>query len=281
MMPAERRRHIRQDIEEQGAGRIKELSDKYDVSEMTIRRDLKTLEEEGHVRRTHGGAVRLDTTQVEPHYAAKQKLHAAQKLGIAQYAVDALVDDGDIILLEGGSTATAMARRLTDRKDLTIVTNGLHTMNELQHLLSHHEVICCGGILREDSHTFVGPMAEHFFGEFHARTVFLSASGWTEKVGFTNPNMLETQVKKAMCASAIRVVMLLDASKFGLRSLSTILPTSAVDVLVTDEEAPSSALQTLRDQGVDVRIAPSPAARADGRQPAAGASLASGGRKNR
>lgn len=256
MLPAQRRRQILADIEIHGGSTIIELSQKYKVSEMTVRRDLQTLEEEGLLKRTHGGAIRSATPTVEPRYASKQKLNAVQKISIARYAAEKLVDDGDVIILEGGTTVTTMARYLAGKENLTVVTNGLYTTNELQYLLPHASVICTGGILREVSSTFVGPVTERYFQEFHANKLFLSTTGLTLETGYTDPSMLETQVKKAMISSVNQVIMLLDSSKFGLKSLVTVLPADGAHTLVTDEAAPEARLQALRDLGVDVHVTP-------------------------
>ena len=256
MLPAQRQQRILEDIEKNGVGSISELSQKYAVSEMTIRRDLLVLEEGGHIKRTHGGALLLNSSLVEPRYAAKQKLHASSKASLAQYAAEKLVEDGDIIILEGGTTITAMAQYLTTIQNLTVVTNGLYTTNELQPLVPEGTVICTGGILREVSATFVGPVAEQFFREFHANKLFLSTTGLTLSAGFTDPSMLETQVKKAMITSADQVIMLLDSYKFGVKSLTTVLQVGEANVLVTDSGAPEDVLQALRSKGVEVHLVP-------------------------
>ena len=254
MLPAQRQQQILEDIKKNGVGSIAELSHKYAVSEMTVRRDLLVLEEEGHIKRTHGGALLLNTSLVEPRYVAKQKLHASSKESLARYAAEKLVAVGDIIILEGGTTITAMAQHLTNIQNLTVVTNGLYTTSALQPLVPQSTVICTGGILREVSATFVGPVAERFFREFHANKLFLSATGLTLDVGFTDPSMLETQIKKAMIASADQVIMLLDSNKFGVKSLSTVLEAGEVNILVTDAGSPEDVLQALRAKGVEVHI---------------------------
>ena len=256
MLPAQRQQRILEDIEKNGVGSIVELSQKYAVSEMTIRRDLLVLEREGHIKRTHGGALLLNSSAVEPRYASKQKLHASSKESLARYAAKNLVEDNDIIILEGGTTVTAMAKYLANVRDLTVVTHGLYTTNELLHLLPHVTVICTGGILREVSATFAGPLTEQFFREFHANKLFLSATGLTLNAGFTDPSMLETQIKKAMIASADQVIMLLDSNKFGVKSLTTVLKATQINILVTDAGAPEDVLQALRATGVEVHIVP-------------------------
>ena len=254
MLPAQRQQRILKDIEKNGVGSITELSQKYAVSEMTIRRDLLVLEEGGHIKRTHGGALLLNSSVVEPRYASKQKLHASSKESLAHYAALNLVQDSDIIILEGGTTVTAMAKYLTNVRDLTVVTHGLNTTNELLRLLPQVTVICTGGILREVSATFAGPVAEQFFREFHANKLFLSATGLTLDAGFTDPSMLETQIKKAMIASADQVIMLFDSNKFGVKSLTTVLRAGEINVLVTDAGAPEDVLQVLRAKGVEIHI---------------------------
>jgi len=258
MLPAERQQRILEDIERAGVCSITELSQRYAVSEMTVRRDLRMLEEERRIRRTHGGAIRLAAPGghlgVEPRYVAKQKVHADRKRKIAEYAVRHYVRENDIISLEGGTTVTMMAQFLRSLPNLTIVTNGLYTCSELQPALAHATVICTGGILRDVSATFVGPIAERFFQEFHSNTVFLSTTGYTADAGFTDPSLLETQVKKAMVASANRVIMLVDSTKFGVKSLTTVARPEELDLVITDGDAPEEMLDELRGHGAQVDV---------------------------
>jgi DeoR/GlpR family transcriptional regulator of sugar metabolism len=254
MLPAQRRQQILEDIRRNGVGLIVNLSQKYGVSEMTIRRDLTTLEKEGYVKRTHGGAIPSNASDVEPRYVLKQKVCASQKACIAAYAAQNFVKDGEVIILEGGTTVTCMVNYLAGIQDLTVVTNGLQTSNELQSLLPHTTVICTGGILREISSTFVGPVAERFFKEFHANKMFLSTTGLTLDAGLSDPNMLEIQVQKAMIAAAEEVVLLIDSSKFGVKSLMTVMGIDEVKTLITDDKAPSDMVHTLRERGIDVHI---------------------------
>ncbi len=259
LLPLQRRQFILDDIYQSGAGMVSDLSSKYGVSEMTIRRDLITLEEEGLIRRTHGGAVRHARASGATVVAREQReqLYAEQKEAIAHFVARQLVEDGDILFLEGGTTVSAMVPHLAKYKNLTVVTNGLPTLNDLQQVLpSTATIISPGGILRRESQTHVGPVAERFFREFHANKLFLSATGLTLHAGVTDPNMLETQVKRAMIASASQVFILLDSSKFGLKSLMTVLPLEEIGVLVTDEGVPPDMKQSLTTLGVEVRIAP-------------------------
>ncbi len=258
MIPEQRRRDILKMITAQGVSTIPELSQKYGVSEMTIRRDLKSLEESGQLQATYGGAVTLPEKpeQVESTYLVKARLNIEQKTRIARYAAEHFVDDHDIIVLEPGTTVTAMVPFLMAKQDLTVVTNGLYTANALQSLLAQATVICTGGILRNVSFSFVGPVAEGFFQQFYARTLFLSGIGFTLDAGITDPQMIDTQVKKAMIARSDRVIVLIDSSKFGIKSLTPVIDVKDIDILITDEGAPAATLAQLQSRGVDVHVVP-------------------------
>lgn len=260
LRPTERRQFILKDIDHLDDNMIPKLSEKYNVSEMTIRRDLKYLEESGHIKRTYGGAIRWTPPEDDSIVLAREKrekISTRRKRDIAHFASAQYVEDGDIIILEGGTTATAMIPFLTEKEELTIVTNGLRTTGELLRLTSGNvTVLCAGGILRPESHTFVGPLTERFFSEVHANRLFLSATGLTLKTGTTDPKMLETQVKRAMINSADEVILLLDSSKFGVKSLMTVVGFPEITALITDVDAPEDMVEALKNKGVDVQIAP-------------------------
>jgi len=247
MIPAQRRLDILQLLKAQKSSSIIDLSARYAVSEMTIRRDLKTLEDEGHVKCTHGGAIYMTPpVQVEPAYTLKASVNTAQKTRIARFAAQHFVEDDDTIALEAGTTVGAMVPFLIDKRNLTVVTNGLRTTNLLE---SHHidgTMICTGGILRGMSSTFVGPTAEQFFREFHVKKLFLSGIGFTLDAGLTDPQVIDTQVKKAMIAAAEQVILLIDSSKFGVNSLVQVLPIHNITTVITDYSAAPDFLAALR-----------------------------------
>ena len=255
MLPAQRIQNILEDIKSNGVSTVNELSQRYDVSEMTIRRDLKQLEEQGFITRTHGGAVPNRLVAEELQFLQKRGVHEAEKIQIARYAAQHFVTNNDIIILEGGTTVAGMVAHLGDYRNLTVMTNGLHTLFELQRMTGGNTIISTGGILRDVSTTLVGPVAEQHFREFNAAKVFLSATGWTANTGFTDPNMLEIQVKKAMIQSAKQIVMLIDSSKFGVVSLASFLGAFAVDTLITDKNIPEDIYNQFSDHAVDIHIA--------------------------
>jgi DeoR/GlpR family transcriptional regulator of sugar metabolism len=233
----------------------KELSKRLNVSEMTVWRDLKELEGLGLIHRVRGGVSKEKISIIrEPQFDVKQKIQSQEKLAIARYAAENFVMDGDIIILEGGTTVASMVRFL-NAKDLTILTNGFKTTMQALPLLCDLSLMICGGILRDPSYTLVGPQAEAFFGEFQAHKFFVCGSGLSIENGLTDPNILEIQVKRAMWNSAEKTILLMDSSKFGISSLASIIPLQSIDILVTDRGAPPEMLDRLRDLGMEVHIA--------------------------
>ncbi len=205
MLPLQRKQAILNYLSQHGAATMKELSDHFGVSEMTVRRDLIALEQEDHVQRSHGGAVYLGASPVpgEPDSASKQARNRDVKERLAAYSAKMFVREGDVLILENGTTVSRMAEFLDDYSELNLLTNGLDTLNLFRPLVTERRsMICCGGMLREVSGTFVGPLAEQFFASYNADTLFISALGFTPEYGFTDPNLLDTQVKKAMIQAA-------------------------------------------------------------------------------
>jgi DeoR/GlpR family transcriptional regulator of sugar metabolism len=254
MLIQERQKRILTLVNLQGNISIKELSSRLNVSEMTIWRDLQLLDSQKLIKRVRGGAIKEQTKQNnEPQFEYKEAIHSDEKIKIAQYAAAELIGDGEIIILEGGTTVASMVPFL-EKKNLTLLTNGLNTINKASAILKTITVMCCGGILRDISHTFVGPQAEAFFSGFHANKIFLSATGFTFENGLTDPNPLEVQIKQAMVKSVEKVIALIDSSKFGRNSLSQIIMMEDIDILVTDSGAPENMVNQLKKIGVDVRV---------------------------
>lgn len=254
MLPIQRKAIIMEQLLRKGGCSVKELTTLLGISEMTVRRDLKQLAESGQLKLTHGGAVPVEVFMGEPAVVEKEIRNPDGKERLAAYAVRHFVSEGDVIVLEGGTTVSRMCEHLPRDGRLTILTNGLETLNRLRRTPGSHTVLASGGILREVSGTFVGPVAEAFFQQFHARTVFLSALGFTPEAGFTDPNLLDTEVKKAMIRTAERTVLLLDSSKFGQRSFTASIQAAGVAALITDSGIPDAVAAYFAEQQVPVHI---------------------------
>ncbi|MCL6456668.1 MAG: DeoR/GlpR family DNA-binding transcription regulator [Gorillibacterium sp.] len=254
MLPIQRKAAIVEYLSREDGGSIKDLTQVLHVSEMTVRRDLKRLEATGQVTLTHGGAVLTQAYLREPATLEKESKNQAIKDQLAAYAVKQFVSEGDVLILEGGTSVSRMTGHLQRFSQLTILTNGLETLNRLRWNAGRNTVLCSGGILREPSGTFVGSVAETFFSQFHARTVFLSALGFTAESGFTDPNMLDTETKKAMIRSADQTVMLLDSSKFEQRSFMTTVTAAEVTAVITDSGISDSMIAYFKELGVPLHI---------------------------
>ncbi|MFS0723134.1 DeoR/GlpR family DNA-binding transcription regulator [Paenibacillus sp. 1P07SE] len=259
MLPLQRKQALITYLADKGAASLKELSDRFGVTEMTIRRDLNGLEHEYPIRRSHGGAVYLDARQEmlqdEPEMETKQAANHQVKERLAAYAAKTFVREGDTIVLENGTTVSRIAERLGHLDRVTLLTNGMDTMNRFRpYATDKRLMISCGGMFRDISGTFVGPVAEEFFTRYHADTLFLSALGYTWETGFTDPNLMDTQVKKTMIRSAKKIVMLLDSSKFGKCFFSPVAELSDIQVLVTDDGLSEENRVRIEESGVELHI---------------------------
>lgn len=246
---AQRRQQIVQQVNLYGSVTSEVLADQFAVSHMTIWRDLKALEEDGLLIRVHGGALPVDNGRDEPLFTGKLRVNQAQKECIAQYAAENLVFDNDNIIIEGGTTAAAMVKYLR-QQNLTVMTNGLAVINEAAPALPDFTVMACGGILRDVSYTFVGPQAEQFFRGMRVHRLFLGATGLSPSGLVTDPNLLEIQMKQAMVACADEVILLMDSSKFGVRSLAELVALTAVSTLITDAQPPAELTAVLQAENV-------------------------------
>lgn len=258
MLRAQRIQYILQRLQTTGTVSIQELSESLGVSYMTIWRDLGVLEDEGHARRVRGGAVWIPPSAEEyppvfPEFDSRFDPQYEKKQIIAQYAAKALIEDGDFITVEAGTTTSSLIPYL-QQKNLTILTNGLVTSWKAANLLDRSTVMCSGGILIETG-AFIGPQAESFFSGVRVNKVFFSAKGVTANDGFTDPTPLYSQLKQVMKTSAEQTIMLMDSSKLGVRSLVRVMALEQVDILVTDAAAPEPLIAELRQKGLEVHIA--------------------------
>jgi DeoR family transcriptional regulator, fructose operon transcriptional repressor len=236
---------------------ILDLSRRLEASYMTVWRDLEDLEERGQLRRVRGGAVlpehSLPGWQSFPWPDGTDEI-SLRKQAIGRFAARELVSQGDTLTLEAGTTTSSMVPFL-DQPDLTVLTNGLIT-SALAYSTGHGNLtwMCSGGILI-DTGAFTGPQAEEFFLKFRVKKAFVGAKGLSLEDGFTDPTPLYTNLKTVMKRMTETLIVLLDSSKFGVRSLVRVLALQEVNILVTDAGAPSKMVAELRERGIDVRIA--------------------------
>ncbi len=250
MLIDERRRHILSLVQSHGRVLVGELSRTLGISQITIRKDLEHLQSRGLVQRTHGGALRLQSGALfDPSLQEKQKQHSEEKQRIADAAAR-MVQEGQCVMLDSGTTTTAVAHALKRFSQLTLITNAVNIAADLAS--TNFEVILIGGTLRRNSFSLVGPLAEDMLEEMHADILFLGVDGFDVETGITTPNFLESRVNRAMVKASRRVVVVCDSTKFNRRSLSRIIPTSAIHSVITDKNMPREAEEALRNQNIEV-----------------------------
>ncbi|MBW1639604.1 DeoR/GlpR transcriptional regulator [Microbacterium resistens] len=240
-------------VNERGTARLTEIADDLGVSTATMRRDLAEMDEQGLLIRSHGGARALDPTTEVPVQLRDSRFRDA-KLRIAEHAARLLPEGQYSVAISGGTTATAVARALASRDDLSVATNALTTAVELA-TRSRLNVIMTGGFIRSSSLEAVGVLAEKTFGAINVGTAFLGTDGISVRGGATTHNETEARTNHAMVTQADRVVVVADGSKIGRATLAKVADLSEIDILVTDSSADPAELAAIAAAGVDVQIA--------------------------
>ncbi|MEX0646477.1 MAG: transcriptional repressor AgaR [Balneolaceae bacterium] len=228
----ERRDSIIQLIHEYGKVRVDNLSEKFDVSSVTIRNDLDFLENKGILHRTHGGALIRKNVYEDPTLEEKQKLFQKEKQRIGEKAIE-MINSGDSILLDSGTTAMEIAHRLTGKKNLTVMTNAINIALKLGSF-DNLNVMLTGGVLRKESFSLVGPEAEATISNYYFDKLFLGVDGLDIKFGLTTPNPMEAQLNRTMVDRAQQVIAIADSSKFGKHSFSYICDVDVISTIITD-----------------------------------------------
>jgi DeoR family transcriptional regulator of aga operon len=248
----ERRRAILDLLNAQGRVLVGELSDRFHTSQVTIRKDLEILHAHGQIHRTHGGALPARESVLEdPTLREKEKLHHQEKLRIAEAAAGK-VAEGQVVILDSGTTTTAIARALRNFRNLTIVTNAVNIAAELSG--GAVEVILTGGTLRKNSFSLVGPIAEETLRRLSADLLFLGVDGFDIHYGLSTPNLLESKVNRVMVEISKRTIAVCDSSKFGRRSLSQIAPPSALQEVITDRGISKADIRALKQAKIEVTV---------------------------
>ncbi|GMA49447.1 DeoR family transcriptional regulator [Alicyclobacillus contaminans] len=252
MLADERRRRILDWLERAQSATVSELAVMFGASESTIRRDLQELDEQGLLKRTHGGAVPLEMAGFEATIQEKHAQRLAEKVQIAKRALD-MIRPGDTVLLDSGSTTLQIARLLPDM-DVTVVTNSLAIAQELS-TYQRVQLVVLGGELRTTTGAMVGPFTEMLLAQLHVDRLFLGANGVDFVHGITTPNAVEAATKRAMMRAAREVVLVADHSKLRQRSLVKICDMGDVDTFITDAPLSATDLERLAHETVCVQFA--------------------------
>jgi DeoR/GlpR family transcriptional regulator of sugar metabolism len=245
-LPTERRQAMLRAVRS-GPAHVGELAQSFGVSEMTVRRDLSELAREGKLERVRGGAVNTEPSfeeTVVERFAAKDRIGAAAA---------ALVEDGQTVMIDIGTTTLQAAHHLHGRA-LTVVTTSLAVYEEL---VPDHgiELLLPGGTVRRNYRSLVGVLAEDSLRQLRADVLFLGTSGIDDRLAVWDSTIVEVPIKRAMIAAAERVVLLADAEKFSMRGEVRVCEAGALDQIVTDAALPADARAAIDDAGIEVTIA--------------------------
>jgi DeoR family transcriptional regulator of aga operon len=252
---AARREQILSIIDEQGFARVTHLSRRFGISEVTIRADLDALAEVHAVQRVHGGAVVGSRPPGLERPFEQSVLAASDEKARIGRAAAALVESDQAIVLDVGTTTTAIAMALLDRADLhnlVIITNALNIAIALEPVIPRFTVIVTGGTLRPLQHSLVDPLAAVVLDRVRGDLAFIGCSGVDAIAGITNVNLPEADMKRRMLATAARRIVVADSSKLGVAQLSRVAPIDGIDTLITGSEADPAQLELLAAAGLDI-----------------------------
>lgn len=253
---AKRHQVILAAIAAQGQASVSELAEQLGVSVVTVRDDLRILETERQLVRTRGGALAATggTARAELPLELASKANASAKRAIGAAAA-ALVQSGQTVIVDVGSTTTALAEALpASLTDITVITNAIN----IALLLERHDscsIVVTGGTLRRLQHSLVAPLGTTLLERLNADIAFVGCNGVDSRRGFTNSNLAEAEIKQAMIASAGRTVILADHSKLGVVAGAFVAGLAQADLLITDDGADPRILAELRGAGLDIQVA--------------------------
>ncbi len=238
MLAIERRNAILAKLATCGKVIVSDLSEEFQVTEETIRRDLEKLDKEGLAKKTYGGAVALDNYGTDLPYNVRKRVNADFKEVIAQKIAE-MIHDGDTIMLDASTTAISVTKYIKHKDNITIVTNSVEILLDLADK-SDWNILSTGGMLKKGSLALVGPSAEKMIRGFHVDLAVCSAKGIDMTMGISDSNEKDAQIKEAIFSAADKKILAIDSSKFDKCSFVKVCDVANIDILVTNEE-PSEA----------------------------------------
>jgi DeoR family transcriptional regulator of aga operon len=250
---ADRRSQILALLEEHGQVDVQQLSNRFKVSSVTIRNDLAYLENKNLLYRTRGGAIKQTKVAMDLALSEKARKHAEEKRRIGRKAVE-LIQEGDTIILDSGTTTMEIARQLKNFQNLTVITHALNIATELAGSKGI-EIIMPGGMVRAKSFSLVGSQAEKILRDYYCDKLFLGVDGIDTSWGISTPSVSEAQLNRVMVEISRETIVVTDHSKFDKRSFAFIVPIDKIDRVITDEGIAEKDRQSLLTQRVELIIA--------------------------
>jgi len=247
VLARQRQEAIRREVDRSGGARVSELVDVLGVSDMTVRRDIEALATKGLVVKVHGGATAVGGRSAEePGFRVKSEMNTRAKSAIGRVAA-ALISPGDSIAISAGTTTYAVAHELLNIPNLTVVTNSTQVADLLHNSQRDDLTVVLSGGVRTPSDALAGPVADASLRSLHVDSLILGVHGIDQVAGLTTPNLIEATTNRALIATARRVIVVADHSKWGVIGLSTMATLDQVDVLVTDSELDAEARRVLSE----------------------------------
>ncbi len=248
----DRHQLILQKLKEEGHVSVQQLSAQMDVSDVTIRKDLKLLEDKNLLFRTHGGGSIKNPYANDRPVNEKEQLYKEEKQKIAQAAAK-MIGNNDSIIIASGTTVLALARCINSTTNLTIITSALNVALELSHK-NNVEVLQLGGQLRQNSSSVAGPYAEELLKDVTCGILFLGVDGIDPEAGLTTTSLMEARLNQKMIQAAQITVVLADSSKFGKRGLAKIASIDKIQHIITDKGIPENMKKVFEESGVNLTI---------------------------
>ena len=249
---AERHQYILRKLQSEGNVNVVDLYKALKVSTVTIRKDLKLLEEKNLLYRTHGGATMNNPYTVDRPVNEKEKLQIAEKMKIGAVAAEG-IEANDCVIIASGTSVLALAKNIQPKESLTVITSALNVALEL---MKHPEVeiVQLGGMLRKSSSSVTGPYAENILSDFSSTKLFLGVDGIDLEFGLTTTSVMEAHLNRQMISISQKVIVLSDSTKFGKRGLGRICGIENVDRIITDAGIPRHFVTHLEAAGIEVTI---------------------------
>lgn len=244
----ERQQQIIEHLQEYGRVTVKELCKIFHVSNVTIRSDLNELEEKGRLIRTHGGAMAADQNSPEVPFNLRMKKHTEEKERMAEAAA-ALIEDGEAVFIDGGTTASVIRFFLGGKKDITIITPSI----EIASYVSHHtslNIFVMGGFLKRESFSTLGAASANIISEWNISKAFFGAYGFSEEHGLSDVHTGFIEQKKFIAEKARVKIGMIDSSKWGKVSLDTFITVDNLDVIISDKNVPDEMKKVMKQHGI-------------------------------
>ncbi len=259
MLARQRQALILDRVRQIGAVRVADLVREFEVSDMTVRRDLEVLHDQGLLEKVHGGAtVPSRLASYEPGFIAKSGLQQAEKAAISAEAAR-MVQPGMALALSGGTTTCALAGLVAEIPGVTVVTNSLQVAEVFNRSGRHDQTVILTGGVRTPSEALVGPFATALLRTVHLDLVFMGVHGMDAKAGFTCPNLMEADTDRALIEAGRRLVVLADHTKWGVVGIASIATLDQADVLITDSSIAPDGLAAVTEAIPEVILAQVPA----------------------